>query len=628
MCGIAGIVTRDGSTPEEGLVRRMQQAIQHRGPDAEGIRLFPGCGLAHRRLSIIDLSPAGAQPLTDVSRRYWIVFNGEIYNYRELRAELEQQGAAFHTQTDTEVIVQGFHIWGIEIMKRLRGMFAFALWDTQNQSLVLARDHIGKKPLFFSKQSNGSMHFASEIKALKAVQETRTDWDAVRLFLGLQYVPSPKTGFAGIEQLLPGTYAIYTKGELQQVTYLEPRTVSQDQSGKGGDSEKQVRDLLDQAVRRRLLASDVPVGAFLSGGIDSAAIVAYAAKQQAMPLKTFTMGFEEAEFDERDQAAELAKKFGTDHSAFVAKPQDLIRVADEVIQQYDAPYADSSALPLWLLAEQTAKQVKVVLTGDGGDELFGGYRRYLHLLRGEQIAKLPIFGAWTGKNMRRIGTWFQDADIVRMGRYIETLRQKPRSAYGELFTGAYFDSHDIQRVFKDDFLQQTSNSDAVHFVSVFGEGASRGEMPILAQALAFDLLSYLPDDLNVKMDRATMRFGLEARSPFLDQDLVTFALGLPLAQKVAGSKTKILLKRALKGVVPDEVLERSKRGFQVPLATWFRGPLKQVFIDRCLDPQSPLLQIAKPEAVKDLLEKNEAGANHGNRLWMLYSLATWLDKTL
>ncbi|MCC7357342.1 asparagine synthase (glutamine-hydrolyzing) [Candidatus Uhrbacteria bacterium] len=624
MCGIAGILKKDGSQPDEGLLKRMQQAIHHRGPDAQGLRLFSGCGLVHCRLSIIDLSPAGAQPLTDASGRYWIVFNGEIYNYRELRSELEARGATFQTQTDTEVIIEGYRSWGTKVVERLRGMFAFAIWDTQEQALFMARDHIGKKPLFYT-INTGNFFFASELKALQAVCPANVDWDAVRLFLGLQYVPSPKTGFIGIEQLPPSSFLIWSKGNIQIKTYTVQHISVVDSllSEKASDAELLHR--FEDAVRIRLLASDVPVAAFLSGGIDSAAIVAFASKQVSSPLKTFTMGFEDGEFDERDQAQTLAKHFGTDHHAFLAKPEDLLRIADEVIHHYDAPYADSSALPLWLLAEQTAKQVKVVLTGDGGDELFGGYRRYLHLLRGEQIARTPLFGSWAGRNMRKIGTWFHDTDIVRMGRYIEVLRTKPSSAYGELFTGAYFDSQDLSHVFKPDFLKQTAPSDAVEYVSNFASKSKSMPESILAQAMNFDLYSYISDDLNVKMDRATMRFGLEARSPFLDQEMLAFAAQLPLKEKVAHGKTKIALKRALKGIIPDDVIQRQKRGFQVPLAVWFRGPLKQAFAERCLDQQAALAKIVELEEVKRLVEANDAGANHGNRLWMLYSLATWLN---
>lgn len=630
MCGIAGIVTKTGEIPDQGMLGRMQQAIRHRGPDAQGQRLMPGCGLAHQRLSIIDLSPAGAQPLADAAGKCWIVFNGEIYNYRELRQELEGLGHRFHTQTDTEVIVEGYKRWGKDVLPRLRGMFAFAIWDTERRVLLLARDHIGKKPLFYTQLIPGVLAFASEIKSIQAILRPQQDLQAIRLFLGLQYVPSPKTGFVGIAQLMPGSFLEYAQGQLTEGTYLDARILTPNNSRPQGQMDNDIRGKLEEAVRLRQLASDVPVGAFLSGGIDSAAVIAFASRH-IEKLKTFTMGFDQAEFDERAEARRLAMHFKTDHQEFLAKPEDLLRIGDEVIRHYDAPYADSSALPVWLLAEQTASQVKVVLTGDGGDELFGGYRRYLHFIRGEQIARLPLLGAWTGHNMRKIGTWFHDADIVRMGRLVEALRRDPSRAYGELFCGAYFDTHDLHRLCKKEFLEATEASDAPTFVSQFvrraSSSVSSGQDARLSHALDFDLFSYLPDDLNVKMDRATMRWGLEARSPFLDQELLAFALTIPLDQKVSKGKTKIALKRALSGIVPEEVLTRQKRGFQVPLAEWFRGPLTKAFKERCLDPQGKLAEYVDLGAVQGLLELNQQGVNHGNRLWMLYSLATWLQAT-
>lgn len=627
MCGIAGIVTKTGEAPDQGLLGRMQQAIRHRGPDAQGLLVLSGCGLVHQRLSIIDLSPAGAQPMPDATGRYQIVFNGEIYNYRELRKELEQRGAKFRTQTDTEVILEGYVQWGKDLLPRLRGMFAFAIWDTQEKRLLLARDHIGKKPLFYTGLASGAWAFASELKSLLAITKPQVDQEAIRLFLGLQYVPSPKTGFVGVSQIMPGSFLEYAKGEIVHGQYLAPRKAHPDNHRTEKETDEMIRSLLEEAVRIRQLASDVPVGAFLSGGIDSAAVVAFASKQ-VEHLKTFTMGFDQAEFDERKDAKGLAAYFKTEHYEFLAKPEDLMHIGDELIHHYDAPYADSSALPLWLLAEQTAKQVKVVLTGDGGDELFGGYRRYLHFRRGQQIARLPLLGAWTGRNMRKIGSWFHDTDIVRMGRLVETLRDQPDHAYGELFCGAYFDTHDIHRIFKKDFLAATEAFDAATFVQQFSfPGSGKNTQQRLSDALEFDLFSYLPDDLNVKMDRATMRWGLEARSPFLDQELLAFALTIPIEQKVAQGKTKIALKRALSGIVPEEVLQRPKRGFQVPLAEWFRGPLKGVFQERCMGSASPLGDIIEMKEAQRLVEANNQGANHGNRLWMLYSLATWLQAT-
>ncbi len=606
----------------------MSACLKHRGPDAEGIWLAPGVGLAHQRLAIIDLSPAGIQPMSDVSGKLHIVFNGEIYNYLDLRIELEKTGATFRSHSDTEVILEGYRAWGTDVLQKLRGMFAFALWNETSQELLLARDRIGKKPLFFTQTSDG-LAFASELKALAPSCPLKPDWDAVRLFLGLQYVPSPRTGFENIFQLEPGHFGIWKSGEWCVSPYVGagfkpalpadrhaewPNRHAEWAGLKPAPTDQSIRTLLDEAVRLRMLASDVPVGAFLSGGVDSAAVVAYATKY-VDKLQTFTMGFEAPDMDERSEARELAAHFKTDHHEFLAKPEDLLAHIDEIVAHYDAPYADSSALPLWLLARETSKNVKVVLTGDGGDELFGGYRRYSAYERAQEISHY-LGAAWFARNMRKVGTWMHDANLVRMGRTIETARTTPTRAYGTLFCGSYFDDHDLAKYFLPEFLAQTASANAVDYVADHMGGG----------ALNFDLTSYLPDDLNVKMDRATMRFGLEARAPFLDQELVAFAQSLPIKEKVSHGKTKIALKRALHGVVPENVLTRSKRGFQVPLAEWFRGPLAKPLAERVLDPMSPLASIVNLEAVKDLIAQNVLGADHGNRLWMLLVLSSWLNR--
>ncbi len=637
MCGIAGLVTTNNAPVNEGLLRAMSNQLAHRGPDGEGLWLAPGVGLAHRRLAIIDISSAGAQPMACVSGRFHITFNGEIYNFKQLRSELEALGATFRTHSDTEVILEGYRLWQLDILKKLRGMFALAIWDEEKKELILARDKIGKKPLFITPTPDG-LAFASEIKALAAIKKLQPAWDAVRLFLGLQYVPTPRTGFKDVMQLEPGSFGLWKNGDWKIQKYHGFDTSGESQVASEYDAkvtDLQLRSLLAESVKLRMLASDVPVGAFLSGGVDSAAVVAYAS-QHVDQLNTFTMGFDAPGMDERTEARELAAHFKTNHHEFLAKPADLLALIDELVGHYDAPYADSSALPLWLLAKQTSNSVKVVLTGDGGDELFGGYRRYIAFQRAQEIALWPG-AAWIGHNMRRVGTWLHDADIVRMGRTIETVRANPSRAYGTLFCGAYFDNHDLKKYFKQEFLEQTQAQNAVDYISDFNgrgvchtpcsTGISEGAWHApLQRAMNFDLLSYLPDDLNVKMDRATMRFGLEARAPFLDQELVQFALGLPLKEKVNGVKTKLALKRALRGLVPDSALDRPKRGFQVPLAEWFRGPLAQLVADRVLDPAGPLAPMINLEAVQQLVAVNTAGADHGNRLWMLLALSSWLSR--
>ena len=613
MCGIAGIVTKQGTLPDEGLLRRMSACIAHRGPDGQGEWIAPGVGFAHRRLAIIDLHPTGAQPMHDTRNALTIVFNGEIYNFRELRKELEVRVATFRTSSDTEVILEAYRAWGIECLQKLRGMFAFALWDAEKKSLVLARDRIGKKPLFYGSTPSGDLVFASELKALAPAIEMKPDWDAVRLFLGLQYVPSPKTGFSGVMQLEPGAYGVWKSGEWSAKPYHSWKTDIVIRTD--AETDELIRSKLDMAVKIRQLAADVPVGAFLSGGIDSAAIVAFASKHVDQ-LKTYTMGFDVAHMDERAEARAIAQTFKTDHHEFEAKPADLLACIDGLVRHYDAPYADSSALPLWLLARETAKDIKVVLTGDGGDELFGGYRRYPIYERARRIASIP--GAASA--LRVAASMSRDPRMKRMSDTVSAFAKDPTHAYGEMFCGAYFNTQGIRETFRSDFLKETGASDAVGFV-----GHQMGGSPSLDAAMQFDLTSYLPDDLNVKMDRATMRWGLEARAPFLDQEFAAFALGLPLKQKVYHGKTKVALKRALKGIVPDDVLGRKKRGFQVPLAEWFRGPLRNELRDRLLDLHAGIAHVIRPDAVARLIAENDAGADHGNRLWMLLSLSTWLE---
>lgn len=615
MCGIAGIVTRDGSPPNEGILRRMSESIAHRGPDGAGAWSAPGIGLAHRRLAIIDLSPSAAQPMHDASGKLTIVFNGEIYNYLELRRELEAKGVAFRTHSDTEVILEAYRAWGSDAFARLRGMFALAIWDAAARRLILARDKVGKKPLFYATTPDGHLAFASEIKALHAAVDLKPDWNDVRTFLGLQYVPTPRTGFVGVSQLGAGHVAQFENGTLTSHPYhMWPRETCELSDERVFDG---IRTRLDDAVKMRVLASDVPVGAFLSGGIDSAAVVKIASNY-SKNLSTYTMGFPSFKMDERREADAISKKIGTNHHEFVAQPEQLAVLLDDIVAQYDAPYADSSALPLWLLAKETAKEIKVVLTGDGGDELFGGYRRYVAYQRALMLARLP-FSASASRAWGRI---LNDPRYERMAATIGAFPDQPGRAYGELFCSSYFSTVQASKIlskeFQDFLKSKTRNDDPVTFVASQMADAS------LDSAMRFDFISYLADDLNVKMDRATMRFGLEARSPFLDSELATFALSLPTRLKVRGGKTKIALKMSLAGILPDDVLNRKKRGFQVPLAEWFRGPLAFLLKERLLDPSLPISRIINPDAVHRLIAENARGTDHGNRLWMLLSLSTWL----
>lgn len=620
MCGIAGVWRWDGQPVEEDRLKCMAQAIAHRGPDGEGSWVEGGVGLVHRRLAIIDLSPRGAQPMVSADERYVITFNGEIYNYQDLRRDCEERGNVFRSDSDTEVILHLYARKGEKMLTDLRGMFAFAIWDREARRLFVARDRVGKKP-FFYRRTTHTFAFASELKALTANESLVVDLNAVRVFLGLQYVPAPLTGFVGVESLPPGYAGICEEGNWRTWKYDDIFSCSAF-AGTFSEAKTELRRLLEESIRLRLIA-DVPVGAFLSGGVDSALVVALAEQSLHAPLATFTMGFPAIGFDERVQAAAFAKERGLPHYVFEAKPTHATEMLDAIVNLYDAPYADSSALPTWLLARETAERVKVVLTGDGADELFAGYRRYAHFVRALSLARRG--GEKLAPWIERVGQRVRDPRLVRFARTLAAMHESPQAGYAALFTGAYFSAQDERVLLKSSFAEQTKEWSAETWMTarMIEEGATADP---LAMALRFDRTSYLPDDLNVKMDRATMAHGLEARSPFLDQELVRFVSSLPTEWLLCRGRGKHILKEVARDVLPRELLTRKKRGFQVPLASWFRGELYPVFQERCLSENSPLLEICNREAIENLLHQNKRGVDHGNRLWMLLVLSTWLAR--
>ncbi|MBD3251576.1 asparagine synthase (glutamine-hydrolyzing), partial [Candidatus Uhrbacteria bacterium] len=589
-----------------------------RGPDGEGIWIHPGVGLGHRRLAIIELTDLGAQPMRTKDGKYTITYNGEVYNYKSLRAELEQKGSVFYSESDTEVVLEAYRHFGPDCTARLRGMFAFAIWDEERQSCFIARDRIGKKPLYYRTLSDGTIAFASELNPLRALESVSVDRCAIRLFIGLQYVPAPKTGFKEISCLPAGHRGWIRNGEVRVEAY---ETWERHPSQEMLDVSQDLLQLLSESVRIRLQA-DVSVGAFLSGGIDSAACVAIAQQYMDRPIHTFTMGFPYIKMDERHEARETANYFNTDHHEFEAKPESLLAMTEQLIEQYGGPYADSSALPVMLLAREVAKEIKVVLVGDGGDELFGGYRRYRAFCRALALASIPGSRLLGASMLKRIGKFMHDPRFTRMSETVKATAGDANAGYAELFTGSYFSSKYAPKYFDPAFMQGERGCDPVSFIRTRMGSAGHP----MQRALYFDLTSYLADDLNVKMDRATMTYGLEARAPFLDQELMSYVLRLPLNRRMNCDKPKMALKQALKGLVPTEIMNRKKRGFQVPLAEWFRGSLKQHWMDRCLDPSSPLRAYIQPEKVKVLFEENVRGVDHGNRLWMLWALAAWLER--
>lgn len=616
----------DGQPADQDRLRRMAKAVAHRGPDGEGIWTDGAVGLAHRRLAIVDLSDTGVQPMRSADGSYTITFNGEIYNYQELRRKLEAEGARFRSTSDTEVLLHLYQRNGEKMLADLRGMFAFAIWDAPKQKLFFTRDRIGKKPFYYSLDPR-AFRFASELKALTLDQRPGVDWQSVRLFLGLQYVPSPLTGFVGLKALPPAHYGTVENGKLILQSYdrfpSEPVF-----DGDEDAAAARVRELLETSVRLRLIA-DVPVGAFLSGGVDSAIVTALMARQSPQKIQTFTMGFSalggsasggpSMGFDERAEAEAWAKKLGTEHHAFEATPSHLAELVDGLVDLYGAPYADSSCLPTWLVAKETRRHVKAVMTGDGADELFAGYRRYAAFARAQAMNK-PVLG-WGAREAARLA-WSvtRDARYQRFAATLDGLHHSFGQGYARLFAGSYFTDAAARDLCTPEFLSRSEMS-AEQFVAQ-GYPESSG----LAGALIFDRSSYLPDDLNVKMDRATMAHGLEARAPFLDQELMRFAARLPLSFLLKRGMQKPLLARAFHDVVPPEIFERRKRGFQVPLAEWFRGELRPLFQERCLADGSPLRSISRKKTVEQYLFENDRGTDHGNRLWMLMVLSTWLKK--
>jgi len=614
MCGIAGFLRFDGQPVDRDRLVGMAKAIAHRGPDGEGFWTDGPIGLAHRRLAIIDLSETGAQPMASADGRLHIVFNGEIYNYQSLKTELASDGRAFRSSSDTEILLHLYERDGEKMLAKLHGMFAFAIWDAQKSRLFFARDRLGKKP-FFYQQDDHRFAFASELKALISDERPEIDWLAVRSFLGLQYVPSPQTGFKGIFSLPAGHCGSIENGHLSVRRYddlpREPKF-----AGSFEEAAKRLRILAEDAVRLRLVA-DVPVGAFLSGGVDSSIVAALMAKERK-GFPTFTMGFPSLNNDERPEARWFAKQIGSDHHEFEARPENILDLVDVMVSLYDAPYADSSCLPTWLLARETSAHVKVVLAGDGGDELFGGYRRYRAFLKAAKFKW--ALGSTIARQFISVA-FKQDPRFLRFVRTVEGLRNSFGHGYAALFTGSYFTEADESDLLQPDFLQSTHAAEAEEFIV-----KNYDEKLGLEGALAFDLSSYLVDDLNVKMDRAAMAHGLEVRVPFLDQELAKFSVQLPLSYVLTNGASKRILRTAFADVIPPEIFDRPKRGFQVPLAQWFRKELRPLFVENCVQKGSRLHSVCRTETVEKYLKENDRGADHGNRLWMLLVLALWLNK--
>ncbi|MET8338514.1 asparagine synthase (glutamine-hydrolyzing) [Streptosporangium canum] len=595
----------------------MCETIAHRGPDGSGLHVEPSAVLGMRRLAVVDMA-GGDQPVYSEDGTIVAVFNGEIYNFAELRAELLARGHRLTANGDSECLVHLYEEHGDAFVHRLRGMFAFALWDGRGRRLLLARDRVGKKPLYWGMRS-GSLRFASELKALVRDPRWRGEIDPVALhhYLTFQYVPAPWSIFEGIGKLPPGSTLVWQDGRVHVDRYWRLDATPRPAAAAEEEAER-LRELLLETTRLRM-AGERPIGAFLSGGIDSSAVVAAMARQSPHPVRTFCVGFEEAGFDEREHAREVAALYGTDHSEMVlsASPLDVLPA---LAWHFDEPFADSSAIPTFLVAKMSSREVTVVLNGDGGDESFGGYRRYALLQRSSWLrapsAASPLLGA-AGRNLRALSR--QGSLLRRAGWSMELAGLSAAGRYTRLMS--YFTEEQKQKVYTPWQRGRVAGVRSGAIVERAFEESSAG--CDLTRFMDVDVNTYLPGDLLVKSDISTMACSLEARSPFLDHVLMEWAAGLPGELKICGGTTKYLLKRAMADWLPAHLLKRPKMGFGVPLASWLRTGLRPLAHDLLADATVRDRGIFAPRAVARLLAEHAAGRDHSNRIWTLMQFELW-----
>jgi asparagine synthase (glutamine-hydrolysing) len=603
----------------------MCSAMIHRGPDGDGYYVSPAgrsssAGLGMRRLAVIDLV-TGQQPIHNEDKTIWVVLNGEIYNYPELRAELISKGHAFYTKTDTEAIVHAYEDYGEDVPKKLRGMFAFALWDERRELLLLARDRLGKKPLLYS-VSAGKLVFASEFQAILRHPDVSRDvnFGVIPDYLSFMCVPGPQTAFSAIKKLEPGCLLTWSRGSAKTERYWSLEFTEKVDITEQEAAERTV-DLLRDAVKVRLM-SDVPLGAFLSGGIDSSAVVAIMSELQPGRVKTFSIGFDERDFSEVDHARRVANRFGTDHHEFTVRP-DAIEVLPNLVRHYGEPYADSSAIPTYYLAKMTRQHVTVALNGDGGDEAFAGYERYAAMLMAERYDRLPRLIRRGLINPLIAAIPESGATRSRLGKARRFIRAIGREKADRYLHWSSAISEDLKReLCTAPFLHQAGESSTLGSLQTWFAG--NGGLDILDRVLKADTQTYLPNDLLVKVDIASMAASLEARSPFLDHHLLEFAAKLPAAYKLRRFTTKFLLKRALRGILPPENLARGKMGFGVPIGAWLRGELRAFLEGALLSERAIRRGYFKPDAVRRLYEQHQSGKrNWGPQLWTLLMLELW-----
>jgi asparagine synthase (glutamine-hydrolysing) len=604
----------------------MNRAIEHRGPDDDGFYVNENVGLAMRRLSIIDLA-SGKQPIRNADGSKWIVYNGEIYNYQELRRDLDSKGHKFYTNSDTEAIVHLYDDHGPDCLQFLRGMFALAIWDETEQTLFLARDRVGKKPLLYSHQADGSLIFGSEFQALlkHPAISREVDHEAIDAYLSYLCVPAPQTAFKQIRKLEPGHWLLWKDGKIRTERYWKPDFSKKIKISENEAIEETTR-LLRESTRLRMI-SEVPLGAFLSGGVDSSTVVALMAQESAQPVKTFSIGFEDQDFSELKYAKRVAEHVGAEYNEFIVKP-NAVEILPTLVEHYGEPYADSSAIPTYYVSKETRKHVTVALNGDGGDESFAGYERYAAMGLAERYYRVPrsirrllieapagfLPTSETRRSRIRDGKRFiQAAGLPRLERYFRW--------------SSAFDASERSEITTADFRASVGNADPM---AVLGKWfATANGSSLLDATLLTDMMTYLPNDLLVKVDIASMANSLEARSPFLDHKLIEFAATLPESMKLHGMQTKYLLKKVAARLVPKEVVYRRKMGFGVPIGRWLREEMRPFLTETLLSDRSLNRGIIKPEVLRRYVEEHTGSKrDYSYKLWTLLMLELWFRQLI
>ena len=624
MCGIVGIVNNNLRSADREVVERMNRCIAHRGPDEDGFYIKENVALAMRRLAIIDLA-GGQQPIFNADRTKAIIFNGEIYNFQQLRADLEKRGHKFYTNSDTEAIVHLYDEFGADCVQHLRGMFAFAIWDENDKSLFVARDRVGKKPLLYSHQPNGDLIFGSEFQAILTHPSVsrEVDYEAIDSYLSYLCVPAPQTAFKSIRKLKPGHWLRWKNGEIETERYWQP-DFSRKIKVSEAEAEEETLRILRESTRLRMI-SEVPLGAFLSGGVDSSVVVALMAEASEKPIKTFSIGFEEQDFSELKYAKRVAEHVGAEYHEFIVKP-DALEILPTLVEHYGEPYADSSAIPTYYVSKETRKYVTVALNGDGGDESFAGYERHAAMRIAETYHRLPEVLRKTlietpinliptseieRSRVRDVKRFLQAASLPKTERYFRWMSTFNREAKKDLYTENF--SREIANNNPSQLLEKW-------FVKANGSG-------ILDTTLLTDQMTYLPNDLLVKVDIASMANSLEARSPFLDHHVIEYAASLPENIKAKKTETKSFLKKIAARLVPREVVYRRKMGFGVPIGKWFRGEMKDFARGILLSEKSLNRGIVRSEMIeKYVREHTNAERDHAFQLWTLLMLELWFQR--